>query len=63
METCAECKEFLCEYRHPYSDQAMKPHNTKVFNLCRIKTLKLKNGQRMRQATFLINIFMVLGTL
>ena len=39
MKTCAECEEFPCEYLHPYSDQAMKPHNTKVFNLCRIKKL------------------------
>ena len=37
MKTCAECKNFPCEYLHPYSDQAMKPHNTKVFNLFRIK--------------------------
>ncbi|MBW1852118.1 MAG: DUF3795 domain-containing protein [Deltaproteobacteria bacterium] len=36
MTTCAECKKFPCEYLHPYSDQAMKPHNTKVYNLCRI---------------------------
>ena len=42
MKTCAECKDFPCEYLHPYSDQAMKPHNTKVFNLCRIKNIGIE---------------------
>jgi len=42
MQTCAECKEFPCEYLHPYSDQAMKPQNTNVFNLCRIKRVGLE---------------------
>ena len=34
----SRCKEHL----HPYSDQAMKPHNTKVFNLCRIKKVGIE---------------------
>ena len=42
MKTCAECIDFPCEYLHPYSDQAMKPHNTKVYNLCRIKNMGIK---------------------
>jgi len=42
MKTCAECDDFPCEYLHPYSDQAMKPHNTKVFNLCRIKKVGIE---------------------
>jgi len=42
MKTCAECGDFPCEYLHPYSDQAMKPHNTKVFHLCRIKKVGLE---------------------
>jgi hypothetical protein len=42
MKTCAECTEFPCEYLHPYSDQAMKPHNTKLFNLCRIKNVGIE---------------------
>ena len=37
-----ECDSFPCEYLHPYSDQAMKPHNTKVFNLCRIKKVGIE---------------------
>ena len=41
MRTCAECDNFPCDYLHPYSDQAMKPHNTKVFHLCRIKKVGL----------------------
>jgi len=42
MRTCAECDNFPCDYLHPYSDQAMKLHNTKVFNLCRIKKVGLE---------------------
>ena len=42
MNTCTECESFPCEYLHPYSDQAMKPHNTKVFHLCRIKKVGLE---------------------
>ncbi len=42
MQTCAECDDFPCEYLHPYCDQAVKPHNTKVFNLCRIKKVGLE---------------------
>ena len=42
LQTCAECRDFPCDYLHPYSDQAMKPHNTKVFNLCRIKKVGLE---------------------
>ena len=42
MQTCAECQDFPCEYLHPYRDQAMKPHNTKVFHLCRIKTVGIE---------------------
>jgi len=42
MKTCAECDDFPCEYLHPYRDQAEKWHNTKVYNLCRIKRLGLE---------------------
>ena len=42
MKTCAECDDFPCEYLHPYRDQAEKWHNTKVYNLCRIKKLGLE---------------------
>ncbi|MFC2068389.1 DUF3795 domain-containing protein [Chloroflexota bacterium] len=41
-KTCAECDDFPCEYLHPYSDQAMKPHNTKVYSLCRIRKVGLE---------------------
>lgn len=42
MHTCAECGDFPCEYLHPYMDHAEYPHNTKVYNLCRIKKLGLE---------------------
>ena len=42
MSTCAECNDFPCEYLHPYSDQAMKPHNTKVYHLCRIQKIGIE---------------------
>jgi len=42
MKTCVECGDFPCDYLHPYRDQAEKWHNTKVYNLCRIKKLGLE---------------------
>ena len=46
METCAECSDFPCEYLHPYRDHAEKWHNTKVYNLCRIRKLGLEKWAR-----------------
>jgi hypothetical protein len=42
MKTCAECKDFPCESLYPYSDKGMKPHHTKVFNLCRIQNVGIE---------------------
>lgn len=42
MTTCAECTDFPCEYLHPYTDQYIKQHNTKVFHLCRIKNVGIE---------------------
>ena len=40
---CYECSDFPCDYLHPYADQAaMRPHNTKVFNLGLIKKMGLE---------------------
>jgi hypothetical protein len=37
---CYECRDFPCDHLHPYADQAsVRPHNTKVFNLCLIKKM------------------------
>ena len=37
---CFECEEFPCDLLHPYADQAsVRPHNTKLFNLCLIKKM------------------------
>jgi hypothetical protein len=37
---CYECANFPCDHLHPYADQAsVRPHNTKVFNLCLIKKM------------------------
>ena len=47
LSTCAECEDdFPCEYLHPYWDQADKPHNTKVYNLCRIQKVGLERWAR-----------------
>ncbi|MDR3600252.1 MAG: DUF3795 domain-containing protein [Desulfosporosinus sp.] len=41
---CCDCADFPCDYLHPYADQAaLRPHNTKVFNLCLIKRMGLEN--------------------
>jgi hypothetical protein len=43
IEFCCDCKEFPCDYLHPYADYAAKaPHNTKVYNLCLIKKMGLE---------------------
>ena len=37
---CYECADFPCDYLHPYADKAsVRPHNTKLFNLCLIKKM------------------------
>lgn len=39
---CYQCGDFPCDHLHPYADQAsVRPHNTKVFNLCLIKKMGL----------------------
>lgn len=40
---CCDCSDFPCDYLHPYADQAaVRPHNTKVFNLGLIKKMGLE---------------------
>jgi hypothetical protein len=40
---CFECTDFPCDHLHPYADQAsIRPHNTKLFNLCLIKKLGIE---------------------
>jgi len=37
---CFECGGFPCDLLHPYADRAsVRPHNTKLFNLCLIKKM------------------------
>lgn len=57
MTTCAECKKFPCEYLHPYSEQAMKPHNTKVYNLCHIKNIGLEKWAKGEAGSILDKYF------
>lgn len=47
IKTCAECRDFPCDFLHPYMDQAEKWHNTKVYHLCLIKKTRAgKMGER-----------------
>ena len=40
---CGDYSDFPCDHLHPVADQAdLRPHNTKVFNCCRIKKMGLK---------------------
>jgi hypothetical protein len=40
---CHECSDFPCDHLHPFADQAsVRPHNTKIFNLCLIKKMGLE---------------------
>lgn len=57
MSTCAECDDFPCEYLHPYRDRAEKWHNTKVYNLCRIKKRGLETWAKEEAGTILDNYF------
>ena len=57
MQTCAECDDFPCEFFHPYSDQFMKPHNTKVYNLCRIKNIGLEKWAKEEAGAILDKYF------
>jgi hypothetical protein len=37
---CGDCGDFPCDRLHPYADKAaLRPHNTKLFNLCLIKKM------------------------
>ena len=40
LNFCFECTDFPCDFLHPYADQSsLRPHNTKVFNLCLMKKM------------------------
>jgi len=40
VQFCGDCPDFPCEKLHPMADKAsFLPHNLKVYNLCRIRTL------------------------
>ena len=43
LHNCSKCSEFPCEYLMPVADMADKvPHNTKLYNLSRIKLIGLE---------------------
>ncbi|HUU74980.1 MAG TPA: DUF3795 domain-containing protein [Methanoregulaceae archaeon] len=43
LHNCSECSEFPCENLMPVADGADTfPHNTKLYNLCRIKLIGLE---------------------
>ena len=40
---CSDCNDFPCAYLAPTADKAaLYPHNTKLYNLCRIKKVGLE---------------------
>jgi len=40
VDFCSDCKSFPCEYLMPLAEgAAFYPHNMKMYNLCRIKSL------------------------
>lgn len=44
LDLCCDCADFPCDHLHPYADEAsLRPHNTKVFNLCLIKKMGLES--------------------
>lgn len=43
VQLCSDCDEFPCAYLAPVADMAaIRPHNIKVYNLCRIKKIGLE---------------------
>lgn len=43
VELCCDCKDFPCAFLAPTADNAARyPHNMKVYNLCRIKSVGLE---------------------
>jgi hypothetical protein len=43
LEFCSDCSSFPCEYLQPCASRAdVIPHNMKLYNLCRIKTVGLE---------------------
>ncbi len=42
IEFCCDCSDFPCDFLHPYMENAIMWHNTKVFNLCLIKKMGLE---------------------
>ena len=43
VKLCCDCQEFPCALLAPMADgAAMYPHNMKVYNLCRIKTIGIE---------------------
>ena len=43
IKFCCDCSDFPCDHLHPYADMAaVRPHNTKVFNLGLIKKMGLE---------------------
>ena len=39
IDGCGECGEFPCEYLAPTQKGAAFPHNMKVYNLCRMRSI------------------------
>jgi len=39
LNFCNECNEFPCEKLHPTKNGAHYPHNMKMYNLCRMKSI------------------------
>lgn len=43
LELCCDCDEFPCVFLAPVADlAAIRPHNIKVYNLCRIKNVGIE---------------------
>lgn len=51
IKYCYECADFPCDHLHPYADKAaVRPHNTKLFNLCLIKKMGVDRWAEERAA-------------
>ncbi|SHO48448.1 DUF3795 domain-containing protein [Desulfopila aestuarii] len=58
IEFCHECADFPCALLAPVADQAGKfPHNMKVYNLCRIKSVGVDQWAREEATTIRTRYF------
>ncbi|MCP3932521.1 MAG: DUF3795 domain-containing protein [Bacteroidetes bacterium] len=53
LHNCSECDQFPCDLLHPYRENAIAYHNTKIFNLCLIKKMGIEEWSAKKASSVL----------